>query len=81
MQFTGLVIIVTLTMVTSARPVVVNLSSAELVRRDHSGSTCERDGLCIIGRDNGVTKPQNTGTYDGPIERCNLEDDGCANLD
>ncbi|KAJ7245224.1 hypothetical protein C8J57DRAFT_1524355 [Mycena rebaudengoi] len=81
MQFTGLVTIVILTMVVSVHPLVVNLSPA--IRQT---GTCPpgNDG-CNPGRDNGVTEakydPQNTGTYDGPIERCNVVTDGCPNLD
>ncbi|KAJ7252991.1 hypothetical protein C8J57DRAFT_1661178 [Mycena rebaudengoi] len=79
MQFTGLVAIVSLTIAVFAHPVVVNLFSAELVRS--SDGTCPpSDPLiegCLPGRDNGVTElkhdPQNTGTYDGPIERCVVE--------
>ncbi|KAJ6566523.1 hypothetical protein B0H19DRAFT_1374065 [Mycena capillaripes] len=89
MQLTGVVTIVTLMMVVSARPAVVNLSSAELVGRDPQ-SSCggPHDGLnerCILRRDNGVTElkhgSQNTGTYDGPIKRCSVEDHGCPGLD
>ncbi|KAJ6533617.1 hypothetical protein B0H19DRAFT_1272262 [Mycena capillaripes] len=72
MQFTGLVTIVTLNMAVSARPVVMNHSSAELVRSDDPGhpGTCEDIELCLAGRDNGVIElhdPQSNGTYNGPI--------------
>ncbi|KAJ6462116.1 hypothetical protein C8R45DRAFT_1108312 [Mycena sanguinolenta] len=47
MQFIRLLVIVTLTMVASAHPVLVNPPSVDLVRR----STYESDKRCILKRD------------------------------